>query len=192
MKRSIDRLEAFSDGIMAIAITIMVLNIPLPSELTISSLLEFAYSIGIFIVSFIVVGAQWVKHHWLFDYCKFVSGKILWRNLFYLLSLSLLPLFTKWMMVNPKEVMPAICYDVVFLTTTFFYHLLQVTVIEENKDYFEKKNKLHSNNIVFLLMVSMTFVVVGISFYYPSISIIFFLVLPIVSSLLIPLSNRKV
>lgn len=101
-----NRIEAFSDGVMAIIVTIMMLNIPLPGSYSRESLTAFLFNIAVFFVSFIVVGAQWVKHLQLFTMCRDISEKVLWRNLLHLFFLSLMPLFTKWIMENPGRVLP--------------------------------------------------------------------------------------
>ena len=78
-----NRIEAFSDGVMAIIVTIMMLNIPLPGSYSRESLTAFLFNIAVFFVSFIVVGAQWVKHLQLFTMCRDISEKVLWRNLLF-------------------------------------------------------------------------------------------------------------
>ena len=75
MDISKNRLEAFSDAIIAIIITIMVLDIPVPKDFTFESIRDMGVSFFIYFVSFIVVGAQWVKHHYLFNFCKFDINK---------------------------------------------------------------------------------------------------------------------
>ena len=84
MDISKNRLEAFSDAVIAIIITIMVLDIPVPKDFTFESIRDMGVSFFIYFVSFIVVGAQWVKHHYLFNFCKMVSSKVVWRNILYL------------------------------------------------------------------------------------------------------------
>ncbi len=77
MNSNTTRLEAFSDGIMAIIITIIVLEIPLPEEMTLRGMLPLLNAILVFFVSFIIVGTQWIKHHFIFSKCEKVSNKIL-------------------------------------------------------------------------------------------------------------------
>ena len=94
------RLEAFSDGVLAIIITIMVLEIKVPHEAgwtSIKPLLSVLYS---YILSYLFVGIYWVNHHHLLHTVKKVSGKILWANLHFLFWLSLTPVATGWMGEN--------------------------------------------------------------------------------------------
>ena len=95
MKMSKNRLEAFSDAVIAIIITIIVLDIPMPETFNVAGISNLLITLGIFFVGFVVVGAQWVKHHILFTYCKEVSGKVVWRNLIYLFFFFLVSFFTK-------------------------------------------------------------------------------------------------
>lgn len=184
------RLEAFSDGVMAIVITIMVINIPLPNVFDSEHLMNFVFGTLVFFVSFFVVGAQWINHHRLFTLCEKVSDKLLWRNLLYLFFLSLLPVFTKWIMENPQEVIPAIAYDIVFLAVFFSYHLLQNVIIKENmnmKQLFDQvqRERVRERRGFFLMGITFIFVVliILISFLYPTVSIFFFIALPVTSSL---------
>ncbi len=184
-----NRLEAFSDGVMAIIITIMVLNIPLPTKISSESITELAFAIAVFFVSFIVVGSQWVKHHWLFHQCTQVSQKVIWRNILYLFFLSLLPLFTKWIMENPKEVVPAISYDIVFIAVSISFHVIHNAVLKESDESSElyKLSKIRKTQrpwLFFLLIILGTIAIFVLSFYNPTISIIFFVALPVVSTLI--------
>ena len=88
------RLEAFSDGVLAIIITIMVLELPNPEGTTFSALKPLAPKIIAYILSFIYVGIYWNNHHHMFQAIHKVNGKILWANLFLLFCLSLIPFTT--------------------------------------------------------------------------------------------------
>lgn len=181
------RFEAFSDGVMAIVITIMALNIPLPEDFTGKSIMRFAYTIMIFFVSFVVVGAQWTKHHWLFDACNEVSQKVIWRNILYLFFLTLLPLFTKWIMENPKEVAPAIAYDLVYLAVFFTFHLMHSCVMKESGIILgvrPRRRQINWAGLFLMIIVLGTAAILALSFFFPTLSIIFFVALPVVSSLL--------
>ena len=114
MDISKNRLEAFSDAVIAIIITIMVLDIPVPKDFTFESIRDMGVSFFIYFVSFIVVGAQWVKHHYLFNFCKMVSSKVVWRNILYLFFLSQIPYFSRLLIEHPRKVIPAIFYDIIF------------------------------------------------------------------------------
>lgn len=193
-----NRIEAFSDGVMAIIVTIMMLNIPLPGSYSRESLTEFVFNIGVFFVSFIVVGAQWVKHLQLFTMCRDVSAKVLWRNLLHLFFLSLMPLFTKWIMENPGQVLPAIAYDMVFAAVFLTFHLLHNAVLLDNKRIDEFRRRLqiqsarrHFSWITFTIFCLFAIAVVAVSFFVPAVSIVFFVALPVVSSLVNLWVNRR-
>ncbi|MGE8243194.1 MAG: TMEM175 family protein, partial [Sphingobacterium sp.] len=90
------RLEAFSDGVLAIIITIMVLELKVPEGYTFASLKPLYPKIISYIVSFIYVGLYWNNHHHLFQIVRKVNGKVLWGNLHLLFWLSLMPVTTNW------------------------------------------------------------------------------------------------
>src|SRR5690625_6241942 len=97
------RLEAFSDGVLAIIITIMVLGMDVPKGASFSSLLTVAPKFMSYVLSFIYVGIYWNNHHHLFQAIEKVNGKILWANLALLFTLSLIPLTTAWMGEDRKS-----------------------------------------------------------------------------------------
>lgn len=182
-----ERMNAISDGIMAIIITIMVFSIPVPNEFQMEGVLSFLYNIGIFFISFLIVGMQWIKHCALFSGCDSLTGKILFYNILYLFFLSLMPLFTKWIMTNPGVAVPAIGYDSAFFMLTICYHLLQSSVIKENRSEVyerirEKRNHPY-DKVFFFAGVFMITAVIILSFYFPSLSIFFFVGLPLLPSL---------
>ena len=88
MDISKNRLEAFSDGVIAIIITIMVLDIPMPKSFTFNGIKTVLTSFFIYFISFIVVGSQWFKHNYLFSICNKISIKVVWRNILYLFFLN--------------------------------------------------------------------------------------------------------
>jgi uncharacterized membrane protein len=124
-----NRLEAFSDGVMAIIITIMVLELKVPHGAdfaTLSPLLPVFLS---YVLSFIYVGIYWNNHHHLFKAAKRVSGGILWANLHLLFWLSLFPFTTGWMGENHVAPLPTAIYGFVLLMAAVAYYLLQWTII---------------------------------------------------------------
>lgn len=192
MQLSKSRLESFSDGVISIIITIMVLNIPVPQSTTLNDFKQILTPFVIYFVSFIVVGAQWVKHNYLFSICNKISSRLVWINLLYLFFLSLIPYFTKLIIEYPKEVIPAISYDISFLLLMLSYILMQHNVMENMlKDYDEKSIKKIKNRrdnpkhqLVFILIFTIIICLIFyLSFYNPTISIICFVVIPVISSL---------
>lgn len=124
MKMSKGRLEAFSDGVIAIIITIMVLAIPLPKTLNSSDIFNFLDSIFVYFLSFVGVGTFWIQHSRAFEYVETVTRKIIWLNLLFLFLLSLLPLLTRWVLENPGAVAPALGYNIIYILINISYVLI--------------------------------------------------------------------
>jgi uncharacterized membrane protein len=123
------RLEAFSDGVLAIIITIMVLEMKVPHGSdwqTLQHLLPVFFS---YVLSFIYVGIYWNNHHHLLHTAKKVSGKVLWANLHLLFWLSLLPFVTGWMGENHFASLPSALYGVVLLMAGAAYWILVRAII---------------------------------------------------------------
>src|SRR5262245_61754651 len=109
------RMEAFSDGVIAIIITIMVLELRPPHEATIQSLKPLIPVALSYVVSFVYLGIYWNNHHHLLQAVEHVNGKVLWANLHLLFWLSLIPFVTAWLGENNFSRMPAALYGTVLL-----------------------------------------------------------------------------
>ncbi len=125
------RMEAFSDGVLAIIITIMVLKLNAPKEITIEALKEIIPIFVSYVVSFIYVGIYWGNHHHLVSAISSVSGRIMWRNLHWLFWMSLLPFATEWTGMDPFADLPAFTYGFVLLMCAISYHMLQAAIIKQ-------------------------------------------------------------
>jgi uncharacterized membrane protein len=126
-----NRLEAFSDGVMAIIITIMVLELKVPHGAGLNNLLPLLPVFLSYILSFIYVGIYWNNHHHLFHTVKNVSGGILWANLHLLFWLSLFPFVTGWMGENNFALLPTAVYGVILFMAGTAYFILEVTIIRQ-------------------------------------------------------------
>jgi uncharacterized membrane protein len=126
-----NRLEAFSDGVLAIIITIMVLGLKVPHETNLGALQPILPVFLSYVLSFIYVGIYWNNHHHLFHSTKRVSGGILWANLHLLFWLSLFPFATGWMGENHLESTPTAFYGGVLLMAGVAYYVLQRAIIAE-------------------------------------------------------------
>ncbi len=124
-----NRLEAFSDGVLAIIITIMVLELKVPHGEDISTLKPLLPVFISYIVSFIYVGIYWNNHHHMLHAAKNVSGSVLWANLHLLFWLSLLPFVTGWMGENHFSALPTALYGVVLLMSAIAYWILSRTLM---------------------------------------------------------------
>ncbi len=118
------RLEAFSDGVLAIIITIMVLELQAPEQGTFSALHPLLPKFGSYILSFIFVGIYWNNHHHLWQAVEKVQGSVLWANLHLLFWLSLFPFGTSWMGESNFSTLPVAFYGVVLLLAAFAYYLM--------------------------------------------------------------------
>ncbi len=123
------RLEAFSDGVIAIIITIMVLEMKVPHGDSLEALLPLAPVFLSYVLSFAYVGIYWNNHHHMLHACGKVSGAVLWANLHLLFWLSLFPFATGWMGENHFAAMPSALYGVVLLMAAVAYWVLQQTII---------------------------------------------------------------
>ncbi|TRX22090.1 DUF1211 domain-containing protein [Flavobacterium franklandianum] len=130
-----NRLEAFSDGVLAIIITIMILEIKVPEDNSFESLKPLIPVVLSFVLSFVYVGIYWNNHHQMFQVVKKVSGSILWSNLFLLFWLSLIPFATSWIGSQNFAAVPMCVYGYLLLMCAISYTLLQNKIIKlEDKD----------------------------------------------------------
>lgn len=127
-----NRLEAFSDGVIAIIITIMVLQLSPPKETSLAALKPLLPVFFSYILSFTYVGIYWNNHHHMIHTVKRVSGGILWANLHLLFWLSLIPYVTSWIGNTSFAVVPMACYGVVLLMNAIAYFLLQTTILRNH------------------------------------------------------------
>jgi uncharacterized membrane protein len=123
------RLEAFSDGVIAIIITIMVLELKVPHGDRLHDLLPLWPVFFSYVLSFLYVGIYWNNHHHMLHTCTSVTGVILWANLHLLFWLSLLPFATGWMGENHFAAAPTQLYGLVLLMAAIAYYLLQLSII---------------------------------------------------------------
>ncbi len=123
------RLEAFSDGVIAILITIMVLELHIPHGVTWEALRPILPVFLTYILSFVILGIYWNNHHHMFQVVSRVNGTILWANLHLLFWLSLVPFVTGWMGENHFTALPTAAYGVVMLMSAVAYTILQTTII---------------------------------------------------------------
>ena len=128
------RLEAFSDGVLAIIITIMVLEMKVPHAVGLAGLKPLLPHFLSYVLSFIYLGIYWNNHHHLFQAAKQVSGGILWANLHLLFWLSLFPFTTDWMGENHLASTPTAVYGFVLLMAAIAYYVLQRAIIAKQGD----------------------------------------------------------
>lgn len=167
------RLEAFSDGVLAIIITIMVLELKVPEGYTFASLKPLFPKIVSYIVSFVYVGLYWNNHHHLFQIVQKVNGKVLWGNLHLLFWLSLMPVTTNWIGESHFERDPIIAYGVVLIMCSISYNIVEYFAIqtegEESALKRAVKSKTKEN-----ISTALYFLGIGISFINPYVSLLMY------------------
>ena len=124
-----NRLEAFSDGVIAIIITIMVLEMKVPHGSDFAALKPLLPVFLSYVLSFVYVGIYWNNHHHMLQTAKHVTGGILWANLHLLFWLSLFPFVTGWMGENHFAAMPSALYGLVLLMAAIAYFILQKSIV---------------------------------------------------------------
>ncbi|MDT7603566.1 MAG: potassium channel family protein [Acidobacteriota bacterium] len=118
------RMEAFSDGVIAILITIMVLELRPPHEASLSAMLPLLPTVLSYLLSFVFLGIYWNNHHHMLQAAEHVDGRVLWANLHLLFWLSLVPFVTAWMGENHFAALPSAVYGVVLLAASIAYFIL--------------------------------------------------------------------
>jgi len=163
------RLEAFSDGVLAIIITIMVLELKVPHEDKLNSLQPLLPVFTSYLLSFIYLGIYWNNHHHMLHAVQRVNGKVLWANMHLLFWLSLVPFATAWMGENHFSQWPVILYGFVLLMAgTAYYILSQILIHMHGRDSAlataigsDRKGKL--SVVIYVLAIILSFVDTWIS-----------------------------
>jgi uncharacterized membrane protein len=159
-----NRLEAFSDGVLAIIITIMVLELKAPHEVEWAALKPLLHVFLSYVLSFIYVGIYWNNHHHMFYSTKTVGGGILWANLHLLFWLSLFPFTTAWIGENPLAPVPTAVYGFVLMMAAVAYYVLERAIISKQGRAsllqaavgFDWKGKL--SPVLYLVAIPLSFV----------------------------------
>ncbi|MBS0211526.1 MAG: DUF1211 domain-containing protein [Planctomycetes bacterium] len=125
------RLEAFSDGVMAVIITIMVLELKVPHGTDWIALRGLAPIFTAYVISFVYVAIYWNNHHHLLHLTERINGGVLWANMHLLFWLSLIPFTTGWMSENDFAPLPTALYGGVFLMSAVAWHILQRALVRE-------------------------------------------------------------
>ncbi|WP_136611750.1 TMEM175 family protein [Sinomonas albida] len=124
-----NRVEAFSDGVLAIAITIMVLELKTPNTPDLHGMLEILPTLLTYVLSFVYIGIYWTNHHHLMHLSNRVDGGALWANLNLLFWLSIVPFTTRWMDESSLSTLPVLVYGINLLLAAVSYTILQTRLI---------------------------------------------------------------
>ncbi|AVP97453.1 hypothetical protein C7S18_09695 [Ahniella affigens] len=163
------RLEAFSDGVLAIIITIMVLELKVPHGITFETLAPLLPVFLSYLLSFLYVGIYWNNHHHMLHACKKVTGSVLWANLHLLFWLSLLPFATGWMGENHFAPVPSLLYGVVLLAAGIAYWILQQRIIAADGESSKLRHAIGSDwkgklsPVFYVVGIGLTFVHAGLA-----------------------------
>ena len=159
-----NRLEAFSDGVLAIIITIMILEIKAPEEDSFESLKPLIPVFLSYVLSFVYVGIYWNNHHHMLQATKIINGSVLWANLYLLFWLSLIPFATSWIGEEHFAAVPMSIYGFILLMCAIAYTiLLQILIRLHGKDSLlhkavkdDKKGKI--SVLCYILAIPLAFV----------------------------------
>ncbi len=163
------RLEAFSDGVIAIIITIMVLEMKVPHDPTFRGLAGLLPVFLSYVLSFIYVGIYWNNHHHMLHATSKVSGSVLWANLHLLFWLSLFPFVTGWMGENHFAPLPTAIYGVVLLAAAIAYWILQQRIIAAEGESSRLRRAIgrdwkgKASPLLYLVAIAITFVSAGLA-----------------------------
>lgn len=163
------RLEAFSDGVLAIIITIMVLEMHTPDGYNLKDLITVLPNFMAYVLSFAYVGIYWNNHHHLLKSIEKVNSKVLWSNLFFLFSISLIPFSTSWMANFYDKNIPVALYSVVLAVTAISYLILQTNVIHCSK-YRDELEEIYGKDIKGKLSLFLYSLSIVVAFFAPIVS----------------------
>lgn len=173
------RLEAFSDGVIAIIITIMVLELKVPHTESIEALVPLIPVFMSYVLSFIYIGIYWNNHHHMLHTVKSVNGTILWANLHLLFWLSLIPFVTAWMGENHFGKWPVIFYGIILIMNAIAYTILAQTLVSHHgKDSLIAKalGKDWKGKLSLLIYAA----AIGASFIHPGIGLALYFIVAVI------------
>src|SRR5688500_1132192 len=166
------RLEAFSDGVLAIIITIMVLEIKVPHEATMEALLHLLPVFVSYVLSFLFVAIYWVNHHHMLHTVRNVNTKILWANMGMLFSLSLIPFTTGWMGENFGTQLPIILYCINLMVCGVAAYILQIAItsgLPKEDKVFEIIRRNMKKTVISVFFYTAAIIC---AFFYPMVSLV--------------------
>jgi uncharacterized membrane protein len=161
-----NRLEAFSDGVIAIIITIMVLEFKVPREADLTGILAMAPVFISYLLSYIYIGIYWSNHHHLMQVVQRVNGPVLWANLHLLFWLSLVPFVTAWMGQHPGELWPVVLYGCMLLAAAIAYYFLTLALLKIH-DANSKLAQALGRDFKGKVSIIIYLCAIGLSFWHP-------------------------
>lgn len=187
MKLSVDRLKGFSDALIAIVITLMILEVPIPESADPEEIFEFIKGLLIFACGFSIVGFQWLQNIRLLDGMKTCSMKFVKANLFYLFLLCMMPLLMKWVIINPGQTFAALGYSLVYiLESSIARYILHIRIREKYEDSLPPTSWQHWVGMSIGLVIALLFVSIQ-----PTFSAICLIAIPAVFCWITPRPKKR-
>ncbi|MGR3741363.1 TMEM175 family protein [Companilactobacillus sp. DQM5] len=158
------RLEAFTDGVMAIILTILVLDLKAPDGDQFENLLKLVEPFCVYVISFVSIAIYWNNHHHLLQATKRVSGKVLWANINLLFWLSLVPFATSWVGNHIYSSIPEFFYALIFLMASIAYYIFNMSLISVHEEHelitksTQNDNKIYYSMGLYILGVILAFI----------------------------------
>jgi uncharacterized membrane protein len=165
------RLEAFSDGVIAIILTIMVLELKTPITEGPKDILQMLYGIGTYLLSFIFVATFWVNHYHVIHTIKFVVSKIIWANILLLFSLSLIPFATRWMVEKHFDSLTVASYSLLLLICSAAFYVLQRAIISDKQVSEKLQKALESQSVKGAICLLLYIIAIPFAYWHVSVSI---------------------
>ena len=168
------RMEAFSDGVLAIVLTIMVLEMKIPHGSDFAALKPLLPAFLSYILSFIYIGIYWNNHHHLLHIVQHINGKVLWLNNHLLFWLSLVPFATRWMGENHFATWPVVIYGIILLMAIMAYYILAKALVNHNINN-AKLAKAVGNDTKGKISVIIYAIAIPLNFLHPYIGCVFYI-----------------
>lgn len=172
------RLEAFSDGVIAILITIMVLEMKAPHDVHFAALLPVLPIFFCYVLSFVYIAIYWNNHHHLMQAAKKVNGRVLWANMHLLFWLSLIPFTTSWLGENHFDSAPVALYGVVLFACGASYYILVRSLLKHHGRDSELASAL-GNALKDKISVAAYLIAILVAFFMPIVSCIIYILVAI-------------
>lgn len=166
------RIEAFSDGVIAIIITIMVLEIHPPRAPTLDALLALWPTLLAYLLSFAYIAIYWVNHHRLLGFARRYTVPLSWANMLLLFSLSLVPISTEWLGQYPLQTIPTATYLVTLILPAVAYRWLDAEVLTLIADQHRKPQLIIVEQIKQYASLAIYALGIGLAFFYPALSLV--------------------
>lgn len=145
-----NRLEAFYDAIIAIIVTVLVLELPQPQTASIAAIWAIKNSYFAYLISFLICVNVWQYHHWIYNHVERINKKIIWQNIILLLVVSLIPYLTTFVANNPFSLLAQVLYGIDFLLMNILLYFMSKSLIEINSENKSLVNALNVKNALII------------------------------------------